>query len=97
MGSDSRHLVSSPSFTDFREAGTTFAGMQKVGSKVMVLGKDESGMWRIAQLLFWSQEGSMSLASIKLLFSGRALMDPCSGRAGSLGVPSCLGVSECCR
>lgn len=70
----------------------------RVGGKVMVLGKDESGMWRIAQLLFWSRGKAACLSpASSSYFLGMHLPDPCLGREGSLGVPSCLGVSECCR
>lgn len=86
-----------PSVTDFREAGKNICRNAEGGGKAMGLGKDESGIWRIAQLLFWSREGNVSLSNIKQLSSEYTFMDSSLGRAGSLAVPSCLGLSECCR
>lgn len=67
------------------------------GGEAMALGWDESGMGRIAQLPFWTREGSFPLSDTELLSSEHALTDPGSGRVGSLAAPSCLRVKESYR
>jgi len=64
------------------------------GGEAMVLGQDESGMGRVAQLPLWTREGSFPPSDTELLSSKHALTDPGLGRVGSLAAPSCLRVSE---
>lgn len=79
-----------PSVTDFREAERMFAGMHGGWRDRSFGSHDESGMGRIAQLPFWTQEGSFP-PSDNELFSEHVLTDPGLGRGGMLPLPPVSG------